>query len=154
MFAVRSTDEDFEGQQVLQTNFSGKESLMFNANEIPMVELEAFSDHPRSDVLAGLTSCLNDCGGWVLERRASSATSMEFRVEMQLEGIFELYASLVATGIELTCKAHATLTGLCTCRRNAERLSTAGETVVLRLVLHFRKQPALAMLLATGSAAA
>ena len=139
---------------MLQTNFSGKESHMFNVNEIPTVELEAFSDNYRSGALPDLTTCLNDCGGWVLERRASSATSMEFRVELRLESILELYASLVATGIELTCKAHATLTDLCTCRRNAERLSTAGETVVLRLVLHFRKQLTMTMLLATGSAAA
>ena len=127
---------------------------MDRVNEISTVELEAFTYNQRWGVLPELTACLDDCGGWVLERRPNSATAVEFRIELRPESILDLYGSLMGTGIELTCNAHATLTDLCTCRRNAERLNTVGETVVLRLVLHFREQLTVPMLLATGSAAA
>ncbi len=127
---------------------------MHNMMEIPTVELEAFTDDHRQGVLPELNMCLDDCGGWVLERRASSATAMEFRIELRRESVLELYGSLMSTGIELTCNAHAMLTDLCTCRRNADQLHTVGDTVVLRLVLHFCEQLTVPMLLATGSAAA
>ena len=127
---------------------------MNDAKQGPTVELEAFTYDNRWGVLPDLTASFNDCGGWVLERRATSATSMEFRIELRPESILELYGSLMGTGIELTCNAHATLTDLCTCRRNAAQLSTVGETLVLRLVLRFREQLTVPMLLATGSAAA
>lgn len=127
---------------------------MQNVKEIATVELKAFTYENRWGVLPELNECLNDSGGWVVERRAISATSMEFRVELRLECILELYGALMGTGIELTSNAHATLTDLCTCRRNAAQLSTAGRTVMLRLMLQFREQLTVPMLLATGCAAA
>ena len=135
-------------------NFEGTGYTMGNETESSAVELAAFTDDDRRGVLPDLNACLNECGGWVLEQRANSATSMEFRIELRLESILDLYGALMGTGIELTCNAHAMLTDLCTCRRNADHLGTVGETVVLRLVLHFREQLSVAMLLATGSAAA
>ncbi len=135
-------------------NLEGYSHSMENGRESSAVELAAFTDDDRWGVLPDLNACLNQCGGWILEQRASSATSMEFRIELQLESILDLYGALMGTGIELTCNAHAMLTDLCTCRRNADHLGTVEETVVLRLVLHFREQLTVAMLLATGSAAA
>ena len=122
--------------------------------EISTVELEGFTYSSSWGMLPDLTACLNECGGWVMERKTTSATTMEFRIEQRLESILDLYGSLMGTGIELTCKAHAILTDLCTCWRNVEHLNTVGETVDLRLVLHFREQLTVPMLLATGSAAA
>ncbi len=135
-------------------NLEGNSHTMENGRENSTVELAAFTYHDRWGVLPDLNACLDECGGWVLEQRANSATSMEFRIELQLESILDLYGALMGTGIELTCNAHAMLTDLCTCRKNAEHLHTEGDTVVLRLVLHFREQLTVAMLLATGSAAA
>ncbi len=127
---------------------------MDETKEISTVQLEGFTYNSSWGVLPDLTACLNDCGGWLTERKTTSATTMEFRIELRLESILELYGSLMGTGIELTCNAHATLTDLCTCWRNSERLDQVGETVELRLVLHVREQLSVAMLMATGSAAA
>ena len=127
---------------------------MNQAREIATLSLEAFTCYDRQDVLADLTACMNECGGWVLERRAVSAKSMEFRVELNLEDILELYGSLMGTGIELTCRTHAMLTDLCTCRSNAAHLGTVDGTVVLRLVLHFRERVTMPMVLAMCSAGA
>ena len=132
----------------------GNSHTMENGRESATVELAAFTYDDRWGVLPELNACLNECGGWILEQRVSSPTSMEFCIELRLESILDLYGALMGTGIELTCNAHAMLTDLCTCWRNAEHLHTVGETVVLRLVLHFREQLTVAMLLATGSAAA
>ena len=127
---------------------------MNNAKEIPTLGLEAFTYCDRRGVLSDLTTCMDECGGWVLERRAVSAKAMEIRLELGLESILELYGSLMGTDIELTCNTHATLTDLCTCRKNAAQLGTVGGTMVLRLVLHFREHVTMPMLLATGSAVA
>lgn len=138
----------------MQTDLVGERHTMENSRESSTVELAAFTYNDRWGVLPDLNACLDECGGWVLEQKAGSATSMEFRIELQLDNILDLYGALMGTGIELTCSAHAMLTDLCTCRRNAEHLRTVRETMVLRLVLHFREQLTMAMLLARGSAAA
>ncbi len=127
---------------------------MDNGRESSSVELAAFTYNDRWGVLPDLNACLDECGGWVLEQKANSATSVEFHIELRLESILDMYGALMGTGIELTCNAHAMLTDLCTCWRNADYLRVVEETVVLRLVLHFREQLTEAMLLATGSAAA
>ncbi len=127
---------------------------MKSTEQVAMVELKAFTYNDRWGVLPDLAACWNDCGGWLLERRAASATSMEFRIEVRLENILDLYGSLMATGIELTCHTHATLTDLCTCRRNKAKLTRVGSVVMLRLMLHFQEQVTVPMLLATGCATA
>ena len=90
------------------------------------LELQGYSYQERQGILPTLTSAFTQCGGWVLERKTLSPTTMEFRIEIQLRAIVELYSSLVASGVELTRTAHAILTDLCTCRHLAPRPPRAG----------------------------
>ena len=81
--------------------------------------------------LPDLTGVFWNCGGWILERKNLSPSNMEFRVEIQLRASLDLYAALVATGVELTRSGHEALTALCTRRsipalpRNSARPSSS-----------------------------
>lgn len=117
-------------------------------------ELQGYSYDDRQDVLPGLTTAMTQAGGWVLEKRATSATAVQFRVEIQLRGIVELYAGLMEMGVELTKATHTMLTELCLCRRYAGWTEWSGEVITLNLELSFLEELTLNSLLNTGAAAA
>lgn len=119
------------------------------------LDLQGYSYQDRLGLLPELTTALNHSGSWVLERRTLSPTTMEFKLEVQLRGIVELYGALIGTGVELTRTTHGVLTDLCTCRKHRNRASADPVQVVsLRLELSFLEDVTLHSLLMTGSAAA
>ena len=113
--------------------------------------LQGYSYDDRTLLLSDLTSALTECGGWVLERKTISASSMEFRIEIQLQGIIELYSSLVEAGLELTRVTHDKLTGLCVSRKHISESQQRGQVLSLRLELNFLDDVTLHSLLMTGS---
>jgi hypothetical protein len=119
-------------------------------SSMPSHDLQGFSYEDRQGLLPVLTSAFTQCGGWVLERKTTSASSVEFRLEIQLQSIVELYSSLVASGVELTRTTHDTLTALCTSRHNIARSHPATQVVSLRLELSFLEDITLHALLMTG----
>jgi hypothetical protein len=114
-------------------------------------DLHAFSYQDRQGLLPALTSAFTLCGGWVLERKTTSASSTEFRLEIQLQGIADLYASLMASGVELTRSAHDTLTALCTSHRHIDAVASATQVLSIRLELSFLEDVTLHTLLSSGS---
>ncbi len=114
-------------------------------------DLQAFSYHDRQGLLPALTSAFMLCGGWVLERKTTSASTMEFRLEIQLQAILELYSSLVAAGVELTHDAHHTLTGLCTSHQHVDGVAPGTQVLTIRLELSFLEDVTLHSLLNSGS---
>ncbi len=124
------------------------------ANPVPFERnftLQAYSYGERSTLLPSLTAAFTHCGGWVLERKTTSATTTEFRLELQLRGIVDFYAALIAAGVELTSTAHTTLTGLCTCRRHGGSAVFLREVLTLTLEISFLEDVTLHSLLMTGS---
>ncbi len=124
-------------------------------NALSTLQLQGFSYLDRRGLLPGLTDAFTQCGGWVLERKTTSATTIEFSLEIELRAIFELYGSLVAAGVELTRETHSVLTDLCTWRQHiahaVPRSSQAGQVLTIRLVLSFIEDVTLNSLLLTGS---
>lgn len=120
-------------------------------SELQTHDLQGYSYEDRQGLLPVLTNAFTHCGGWVLERKATSATTMEFRIEIQLQGIVELYSSLVATGLELTRGTHDTLTALCTSRMHIARSAEPSRLLSIRLELNFLEDVTLHSLLMTGS---
>ena len=114
-------------------------------------DLQGFSYQDRQGLLPVLTSAFTQSGGWVLERKTTSASSMEFRIEIQLQSIVELYSSIIAAGVELTRTAHDTLTALCTSRQHIARSHPATQILCIRLELSFLEDVTLHSLLMTGS---
>ena len=119
-------------------------------SELHTHDLQGYSYQDRQGLLPTLTTAFTHCGGWVLDRKTTSATSMEFRIEIQLQGIVELYASLVGTGLELTRGTHDTLTALCISRKHIANSAQAGRLLSIRLELNFLEDVTLHSLLMTG----
>ena len=124
-------------------------------NSVPdTLALHGYTYRERQGLLPSLLTAFTNCGGWVLERKTTSATTVEFRLEIQLRAIVDLYSSLVESGIELTRTTHAQLTDLCTCRHNLARNSHPAQILTIKLELSFLEDVTLHSLLMTGSALA
>jgi hypothetical protein len=115
------------------------------------LDIQAFSYQDRHDLLPALTTTLNQCGGWVLDRRTLSPTQLEFRIEIQLRVALELYAALVAHGVEFTRTGHESLTSLCAHHKRIRHTAELGQVVALRLELTFLDDVTLHNLLSAGS---
>lgn len=99
--------------------------------------IQGFSYEERHGLLPSLASAFADCGGWILDRKTLSPSTMEFQVEIQLRAAFDLYSSIISTGLQLTRDAHLGLTQLCTCRRNFASASDLGQVVSIRVEVSF-----------------
>ena len=118
------------------------------------LDLQSFSYDDRTNVLPVVIAALADCGGWVLDRRTLSASTVQLRVEVQLRSIVDLYGSIIAAGLELTRASHIALTDQCTCRKNAATVADLGQILTLRLEISFLEDMTLHSLLSAGCAPA
>lgn len=118
------------------------------------LDIQSFSYEERQGVLPNLTCALADCGGWILDRKTLSPTTLEFRFEIQLCSIIDLYASILAAGIELTRDGHLGLTHLCTCRQNSSTAVRPAQIVSIRLEISFLEEVTLHSLLSPGRVSA
>lgn len=118
------------------------------------LDIQSFSYEDRQALLATLTSAFVDCGGWLIDRKTLSPTTMELRLEIQMRSILDLYATIVSSGLELTRAGHLGLADLCTCRRNLATLADLGRVVEIRLEINFLEDVTLHSLLMTGSSVA
>jgi hypothetical protein len=118
------------------------------------LDIQAFTYEPRHDLIASLTAAFGNCGGWVVERNTLSPTNLEFRLEIQLLAVLDLYAAIVGSGVELTRAGHETLTELCLRLRHMRMLAELGQTVAIRLEITFLHDVPLHSLLASGSGVA
>jgi hypothetical protein len=112
------------------------------------LDIQGFSYEERHGLLPTLTSAFAECGGWILDRKTLSPTMMEFRVEIQLRAVVDLYSSILGSGLELTRSAHLGLTHLCTCRKNLSSPADLGQIVTIRIEISFLEDATLQSLLA------
>jgi hypothetical protein len=115
------------------------------------LDIQGFTYEERHGLLPELTTAFSNCGGWVLERKTLSPTNMEFRIEIQLLAVLDLYAAIIATGVELTRAGHVALTELCTRRQHLRLSAEIGQIVAIRLEISFLDDITIHSLLASGS---
>jgi hypothetical protein len=108
-----------------------------------LLDVQGFSYEERHGLLPNLTSAFADCGGWIVDRQALSPTIMEFRIEIHLRAVLDLYASILALGLELTRAGHLGLAHLCTCRKNLPTSTELSQIVTIRLEISFLEDVAL-----------
>ena len=147
-----------EANRVTEMDFSSSASNGIGATvAVPVAqtfELKGYCYGERETLLPQLSTAFTDCGGWVLERRTTSSTSIEYRFEIQLAGILELYGAMVEMGLELTRIAHAVLTDLCVCRQHMTRSVDPCQILTLHLEISFLTDVTLHSVLMTGSSLA
>ncbi len=120
-----------------------------------LLALAAFSYEDRRDILPALSEAMALCGCWLLDRKPTSLTQMEFRFELQLHAIVELYAALIAAGLELTRGSHLELTALCTVSKHSGApggFGGLGSVVTVALEVTFLDEITLPAVMGTGTA--
>ena len=122
-----------------------------NIDIMQSLDIQGFTYEERHGLLPELTTAFSNCGGWVLERKTLSPTNMEFRIEIQLLAVLDLYAAIIATGVELTRAGHEALTELCTRRQHLRLAAELGQIVAIRLEISFLDDITIHSLLASGS---
>ena len=118
------------------------------------LDIQAFTYEQRHGLLADFTAAVANCGGWILERKTLSSSNIEFRIEVQLRSILDLYAAIISTGVELNRSGHEALTELCTRRKHLRLAADLGQTIAIRLELSFLDDITLHSLLSSGSSLA
>jgi hypothetical protein len=115
------------------------------------IDIKTFSYEERAAVLPQLTSSFADCGGWVLDRKTLSPTTVQFRIEIQLRSVLDLYTAILAAGIELTRAAHLSFQDLCTCRQHLHSSAELGQILTIRIEISFLDDVTLHSLLSAAA---
>jgi hypothetical protein len=118
------------------------------------LDIQGFTYEQRHDLLPLLTTAFGNCGGWVMERKTLSPTNMEFRLEIQLGAVLDLYAAIIAAGVELTRSGHEGMTELCARRNHLRMAVEVGQVVAIRLEISFLEDVTLHSLMASGAGVA
>lgn len=103
----------------------------------PDIEISTFSYEERRVILPAVLEALEHCGCWLLDRKPTSFTRMEYTFELHAFAVVDLYAALIAAGLELTRGSHEELTMLCAVRRHDVRPSTLPVLLSVRLLVNF-----------------
>ncbi len=118
------------------------------------LDIQSYSYDQRESVLPLLTRTLTNCGGWIHDRKTVSDNMSELALEIELRYILDLYAGLIASGLELTRSNHMALTDLCTCRRHLAGTAELSRIVAVHVEISFLQEATLHTLLMTGSSLA
>jgi hypothetical protein len=116
--------------------------------------IQGFSYADRQNVLHKLGRAISECGAWVQDRRSISPATMQIQLEIQSRGVLDLYAALIASGLELTRDGHLALTSLCNGCKNSSGAIERTKLITVRLEITFLEDVTLEVLLMTGSALA
>jgi hypothetical protein len=118
-----------------------------------MLQIQSYSYQDRQSVLPVLMNAVTRSGGWVCNRKALSDMTLEFRVEIELAGILDLYAGIIGSGLEVTRSGHKALTEMCMYSRHP-RLLDPTQTILLQMEVSFLEEANLDSLLMTGASLA
>ncbi len=103
-----------------------------------MLKLTALSADEPQRIVRFLTGVLLACGGWILTRSTYGSELAELDFEFARAGSMEIYAALVASGIELTSDSHRQMAQFCHCTQVLLR-SKAFEIARVTMVIYSDK---------------
>lgn len=82
------------------------------------LKLTALSADEPERLVRFLTGALLSCGGWVLTRTTQGDQAAELDFEFARASCVEIYAVLIAAGLELSRESHVQMADLCHCTKN------------------------------------
>jgi len=103
-----------------------------------ILKLTALSADEPQRIVRFLTGVLLACGGWILTRSTYGSELAELDFEFARAGSMEIYAALVASGIELTSDSHRQMAQFCHCTQVLLR-SKAFEIARVTMVIYSDK---------------
>jgi hypothetical protein len=109
---VEGTDK--AGVRLTMLDFNGGQ-----ATSIPWaMQMKALSVEEPTHLVKTLTGAILGCGGWVLSRGANDTGMVNMLFEFERQACVDIYAVLIAAGIDLSQAGHIRFTELCQCTRN------------------------------------
>lgn len=81
--------------------------------QLPGLQLRAFSVDDQKDLLKSLSLLLVTSGGWLLKHRRPAQGILQVVFEFERSLAVEIYVMLVSLGLELTTSSHKALTSFC-----------------------------------------
>ncbi len=105
--------------------------------EMPVIELRGRSFEDRQEFVPELLDTMASCGCWLLEQRELPPNATEFRFEVLLRSVFELYSGLLSCGVELSRDSHTRMKSLCTVRDHNPHRARRRRILTIRLELIF-----------------
>jgi hypothetical protein len=115
-------------------------SSAFILPSIQNVELRCYSFQDRHSVLTCLYDAMTRCGCWIEGRQTTVSSRLEFNFELPLCVADDLYAELIASGIEMKFESHRAMTWLCTLRRHDRMTMNSFHAVSVRMEIDFRDE--------------
>jgi hypothetical protein len=104
------------------------------------VQLRCFSFHDRHSVLTALFDAMSRCGCWIEGRQTTISSRLEFNFELPLCVADDLYAELIAAGLEMKFESHRAMTWLCTLRRHDRETMNSFHAISVRMEVDFREE--------------
>ena len=81
--------------------------------QLPGLQLRAFSVDDQQDLLQSLSLVLVTSGGWLLKHRRPAPGILQVIFEFERSAAVDIYVMLVSLGLELTAHSHQALTSFC-----------------------------------------
>jgi hypothetical protein len=107
-------------RQLTESTILSDQTVVIHGYELDgwVLRLTALSDHAPAQTMNLLTRAVVGCGGWVLTRAIHEEGFGEMDFEFARAGCVEIYAGLVACGLELSRESHLQMAELCQCTKN------------------------------------
>jgi hypothetical protein len=109
--------------------------------ETPVIHLRGRSFDDQREMVPVLLDSMASCGCWLLERRELPPNAIEFRFELLLRSVFEVYSALLSSGVELSRDSHTRMKSLCTVRDHNPHRARRRRVLTIRLELIFVEEP-------------
>ncbi len=109
---------------------------MHDEQQQPDLDLKSFTYEERPILLPALTLSIVNAGGWVLKRSSTSVASIDIFLEIQAGSLPDVYAAMLASGLELTRDSHRAMAERCNCILHL-RPQKCSPFLALRLEIHF-----------------
>jgi hypothetical protein len=100
-----------------------------------LLRLTALSTDDPQRIVRFLSGLLLGCGGWILTRTTEGDDLAVLDFEFARAACVEIYAALIAAGLELSRDSHLRMAELCHCTRNLIQ-SKAFDIARIDLVIH------------------
>lgn len=102
-----------------------------------VIEVYGVALEERGALLQRLFKALAACGCCTVGCRRCGARALEYRFEVELAAMVELYCGLAQAGLEMTELSHRALTELCVLRTHERTLRPTPRVVSVRLMMSF-----------------
>jgi hypothetical protein len=106
-----------------------------------VIEVHCFSCEKRRLVLSRLYKAFTAVGCSVVGYKRSGRRTVEYRFDVDLHTVLDLYCGLAQAGLEMTEVTHRTLTELCMLRTHERALRAGVRMVSIRLKISFLEMP-------------